>query len=101
TVVQTCALPIMDRNRQHARIVPECLFDPVTVVGINIDVGHPFSSLIEHPLNGQGRVVINTKPRSRGSLCVMHTAGEVDGSVDLTVPDGLTCCKGSTGDPGG
>src|SRR5699024_7167089 len=76
----------MDRNGQHPRVVVERLFDPVTMVGINIHIRDPFCTLIQHVLDSYCSIVVNTEPGCRRPLCMMQTTGKIDGAVHFTSP---------------
>jgi hypothetical protein len=41
----------VDRHREHPRILVEDRLHAVTVVGVDVDVSHPFGALVEQPLD--------------------------------------------------
>ncbi|MNR67633.1 hypothetical protein D3C85_1917450 [compost metagenome] len=70
----------MQRNREHAGVVPEDTLRSVPVVRIDVDIRHPADAAVEQLLHGKCSVVIDTKaagPLARG---VVHAAAEVDGA---------------------
>ena len=56
---------LVQRDREHPRVVPERALDPVAVVDVDVDVGHPLRALLEQPRDRDGRVVVDAEATAR------------------------------------
>ena len=79
----------MDREREHARVVPEDRLDAVAVVRVQVDVGDPLGAGVEQALDRGSGVVVDAEAGGGASLRVMHAAGDVDAVLDPAGPYGL------------
>jgi len=89
---------LVDRDREHARVVVEDRLHPVAVVHIDVDVRDALRAVGEQPRDRDGGVVIDAEPaRSRGHRMVETPCG-VEGVLGGTLPDGLRRSDRRTGD---
>ena len=64
---------LVDRDRQHAGVVPEHALHAVAVVGVDVDVRHLLDALVEEPLNRDARVVVDAEAgRGVRPLSLIH-----------------------------
>ena len=69
---------LVDRDREHPRVVPEDLLDAVTVVNVDVDVGDPLDALVEQPLDADRSVVVDAETARLVGHGVVQAPGEVD-----------------------
>src|SRR5699024_9408281 len=56
------------------------------MVGIQINIGDSLSALVQHVLDGNGSVTIDTKSRGRRASGVMHSASKSHDTVHIASP---------------
>ncbi len=68
---------LVQRDGEHARVVPEHALDAVAVVDVDVDVGDPLGALVEQPPDPDGDVVVDAEPARPVGHRVVEAAGDV------------------------
>ena len=68
---------LVQRDGEHARVVPEDPLDAVAVVHVDVDVGHPLRAVVQQPLDADGDVVVDAEARGVAGHRVVQPAAEV------------------------
>ena len=69
---------LVQRDRQHPRVVPEHPLDAVAVVDVDVDVRDPLGALVEQPLDADRDVVVDAEAAGPVGHRVVQAAGDVD-----------------------
>ena len=69
---------LVDRDRQHPRVVPEDRLHAVAMVYVHVDVGDPLDASGEHPGDRDGRIVVHAEPRRARRHRMVQAAGRVE-----------------------
>ena len=72
---------LVQRDRQHPRVVVEDRLDAVAVVDVDVDVGDLLHALVEQPLDADGDVVVDAEAARAVAHRVVQAAGDV-GAVE-------------------
>ncbi len=68
---------LVQRDRQHPRVVVEDRLDAVAVVDVDIDVRDPLDALVEQPLDAHRDVVVDAEPARPVAHGVVQAARDV------------------------
>ncbi len=79
---------LVDRDREHARLVPEDRLDAVAVMDVDVDVGDSLGAFPKQPGDRDGRVVVDAEAARPGGHRVVQSAGGVERVELLPSPDG-------------
>ncbi len=83
------AAVLVDRDGQHARVVPEDGLDAVAVVRVEVQVGDALRAEVQQALDRRGGVVVDAEAGRRARHRVVHAARDVDAVRDLAAPQGV------------
>src|SRR6185437_9302188 len=95
------AARLVQRDRQHPRVVPEGGLHAVTVVRVDVDVGDLLDALLQQPGDGDGRVVVDAEAGSGRGHRVVESTRDVDRVVVGLLEDGAGGGQGAAGDQRG
>ena len=69
---------LVDRDRQHTRVVVEDELHAIAVMDVDVDVGDPLGACLEQPRDRDRRIVVHTEPRGPLGHRVMKSTRRVE-----------------------
>src|SRR5215831_19428449 len=65
---------LVQADGQHPWVGPERRLHAVTVMHVDVDIGHPLGTLAKQPFDGDRRVVVHAEPAGVAGHGMMQTA---------------------------